>query len=341
MTSGAGRDRPPRGGGTSRGVSILNGFVGDYLDRRGLPGSIAMTFVHEGRPLALNPQSLAATQPRLTGSLVVLVHGWCCSEDVWRFADGESTYATRLQRDTGATPFAIRYNTGLPILDSGRDLARLLRALVAAYPRPLDEIVLIGHSMGGLVIRAACDTAAPDDAAWTGKVRHVFYLGTPHDGADVARFAQGATRALQSTPNPVVRLVAHLFRRGRDAKEGANDPAIVRAAPDAPAPAPALADLPWLPGARHWVLMGTLTDDPRHPLAQALGDGLVRVPKGAAPGVHGVHGGRGAQGVPGVVVLPGIHHLQLAHDAAVYDTIRRACAGSLAPAAASRPAVRA
>lgn len=287
-----------------------------------------MTFVQDGRPLALNAQSLATAQPRLGGRIVVLVHGWCCSEDVWRFADGKSTYATLLQRDTGATPFAIRYNTGMPIPDSGRDLARLLRALAAAYPCPLEEIVLIGHSMGGLVIRAACHTGDPEDAAWTRKVRHVFYLGTPHDGTDLERFAQGATGALRSTSNPVARLATYLLRGERGVTDGSNASAPASAAPDAAT----LATLPWLRSARHWVLVGTLTDDPRHPLAQALGDGLVRVPKGVAPGA------RAAPGVPGIVVLPGVHHLQLAHDSAVYDTIHRACTDSPAPADAGSPA---
>lgn len=252
-----------------QGVSILNGIAGDLLARRGLPGSIAMTFVQEGRPLALNARSIETAQPQLTGKIVVLVHGWCCSEDVWNFADG-ATYATLLQQDAGYTPFAVRYNTGLPIADSGRDLARLMRALARAHPAGVDEIVLIGHSMGGLVIRAACDAPASADIDWTKKVRHAFYLGMPRAAAD-----------------------------------------------------------PGLSSAQHWQLVGTLTDDPRHPMAKVFGDGLVRVPQSAAPG----SGPGDTRAGPHVIVLPGVHHLQLAHDPAAYEVIHRVCAA--APALAS------
>ena len=311
------RSGRPRGAWPERGVGILNGIVGDYLDRRGLRLSIAMTFVQEGRPLALNARSLAAAQPAATGRIAILVHGWCCTEDVWSFADDASTYASRLQRDAGYTPFAVRYNTGLPIAESGRDFARLMRALAAAYPVPIEEIVLIGHSMGGLVVRSACHTIDAEDAAWTARVRHAFYLGTPHEGADVERFAQGATAALRTIPNPLTRLIGSVLnlRGGRDLRSGAH-------APDSPSADPSvLATLRWLPSARHWLLMGTLTDDPRHPVSRVLGDGLVRVPPPADRGTEA----RDAQAIAGVMVFPGLHHLQLARDPAVYDTLRRIC----------------
>ena len=44
------------------------------------------------------------------------------------------------KRDGGYTPFYVRYNTGLPIAESGRHLAKLLQALAAAYPLPIEEI---------------------------------------------------------------------------------------------------------------------------------------------------------------------------------------------------------
>ena len=244
-----------------------------------------MTFVQDGRPLVLNARSLVTAQPRLTGRVVILVHGWCCSEEVWRFADGESTYATCLQRDTGSTPFAVRYNTGMPIADSGRDLARLLRALVAAYPRALDEIVLIGHSMGGLVIRAACQSGDPEDGAWTAKVRHVVLPRHPARrrrprALRAGRHRRAAVGAESGDPaggEPAPRARPRRARlEGRCGRRHRASPHEKRRR--------ALATLPWLPSARHWLLVGTLTEDPRHPVTQALGDGLVRVPKGAAPG---------------------------------------------------------
>ena len=51
------------------------------------------------------------------------------------------------------------------------------------------EILLVGHSMGGLVIRSACHYGSEDGAPWVRHVRHVFYLGSPHLGAPLARVA--------------------------------------------------------------------------------------------------------------------------------------------------------
>jgi pimeloyl-ACP methyl ester carboxylesterase len=41
------------------------------------------------------------------------------------------------------------------IADNGNELVGLLDELVAGWPVPVTEIVLIGHSMGGLVARSA------------------------------------------------------------------------------------------------------------------------------------------------------------------------------------------
>jgi len=299
-----------------RGISILNGMVGDYLDRRGNDLAIGMSFRHEGRPLAPDAASLAAAHPDATRRLCVLVHGYCCNEGIWEFpGSGQradtASYGSHLQRDAGFTPFFVRYNTGLPIAESGAHLAALLRNLVAAYPKPIDEIVLIGHSMGGLVLRSACDPARPDATEWIGHVRRMIYLGTPHDGADLARFAQLTTRTLQAIPNRVTRLVGDILNlRSRGVKDLTHGHASAEGRP-----------LPWLASAQHHVLAGTVTKDPGHPVGRVFGDALVRVPP--AEGIA-----RGGSVSPEIVVFPGIHHLALAHDALVYRCIRNICASN-------------
>ena len=133
-----------------RGASILNGMFGDYLQRRGNDLAITMSFQHRGRPLALHAASLRAAHPALSPKLCVLVHGYCCNESIWAFtasADEEKgSYGTRLQRDGAYTPFYLRYNTGLPIAESGRHLAKMLQALAAAYPQQV--AVTIGFDEG-------------------------------------------------------------------------------------------------------------------------------------------------------------------------------------------------
>ncbi|MEP7330256.1 MAG: alpha/beta fold hydrolase, partial [Betaproteobacteria bacterium] len=284
--------------------------VGDYLDRGGNGLAIPMALVQDGQPLALNAYALCTAQPVLTRKLVVLVHGWCCNEDVWHFAPTNATYATKLQQDAGFTPFAVRYNTGMPIAENGAAFDQHMTALVAAYPSAIDSIVLIGHSMGGLVIRSACEHGAHAGASWLSLVRHVFYIGTPHDGAVLERFAQGATVALARTRNPVTRLVGRLLGVRSVGVKDLHDGGTAAVTPGVTA----LSWVPWLATARHHRLVGTLTDNPQHPVSQALGDGLVRVPTPTP--------GDSPESNPGdVTVFAGVHHMQLARDAAIYAAI--------------------
>jgi triacylglycerol lipase len=291
-----------------RGVSILNGMLGDYLQRRGNELAIAMSFRHRGEVLALGAAALRAATSPLSHKLCVFVHGFCCNESVWNFpAEGErGSYGTRLQRDEGLTPFFVRYNTGLPVAESGMHLARLLQNLTTAYPLAIDEITLIGHSMGGLVIRRACDPGHPN-AGWLKRVKRVFYIGTPHDGAALERFAQFTTRTLQSLPSEITRLVGDILNlRSRGVKDLAAGATVDGESP------------PWLASARHYLLMGTLTRDPDHPVARLFGDSLVRAPRGT--------GAAAAPDAPEIVILPGVHHVALAHDPSVYRRIRQICA---------------
>ena len=68
--------------------------------------------------------------------------------------------------------------------------------MTAAWPGQVLQILLVGHSMGGLVIRGACHYGSEDCAPWVRHVRHVFYLGSPHLGAPLARVAWLAGWAL-------------------------------------------------------------------------------------------------------------------------------------------------
>lgn len=299
-----------------RGASILNGMFGDYLQRRGNDLAITMSFHHRGRPLALHETSLRAAHPVLSPKLCILVHGYCCNESVWAFpasADQEEgSYGERLQRDGAYTPFYLRYNTGLPIAESGGHLAKLLRALAAAYPLPIEEIVLIGHSMGGLVIRGACDPARAETGIWLKHVKRIVYIGTPHDGADLERFAHLTAGTLRAIPNHVTRLVGDILNlRSAGVKDLRQGKPLSDAGP-----------LPWLPLAHHYLLVGTLTKDPEHPVGRLFGDALVRVPRAESPMSAKVSVEVSS---PQITVFPGVHHLRLAHDTTVYQRILEIC----------------
>jgi pimeloyl-ACP methyl ester carboxylesterase len=206
----------------------------------------------------------------------------------------------------------------LPIAESGRDLAKLLKALAAAYPPPIEEIVLIGHSMGGLVIRGACDPARAETGNWLKRVKRIIYIGTPHDGADLERFAHLTAGTLRAIPNHVTRLVADILNLR---SVGVKD--LRRGMPLSDSGSP-----PWLPSAHHYLLLGTLTKDPEHPVGRLFGDALVRVPRGENETECEVAGEKaGEVSSPRITIFPGVHHLRLAHDATVYRRIRKICAG--------------
>src|SRR3954452_9999319 len=148
----------------SMALGALNGAIGDRL-------------ADSGNPLALEMSFRGSLEP-VTRKLVVFVHGLCETDEAWRLGS-RPPYVARLHEELGYTPLYLRYNTGLRIPDNGRRLSALLEEVVRDWPVPVDEIALVGHSMGGLVPRSACNCGG----AWTRSVRHVFCLGTPHLGA--------------------------------------------------------------------------------------------------------------------------------------------------------------
>ncbi len=309
--------------------SILNGALGDYLSERQNGLAIDMAFYHAGRPLALTPASLASVYPTLTGRLCILVHGLGCHEGVWAFRQigqdpEDRSYGTLLQAECGYTPFYLRYNSGLHISQNGRSLARLLDQLLDNYPLPVEEILLIGHSMGGLVLRSACHYGAEADAAWTAKVTRVVYLGTPHDGAYLEQLGHATAAILQAVPHPVTRLVgriANLRSQGiQDLRYGSlvdEDWAggVTGIGHDPRQP------IPWLTTARHYLAVGTLAEDPESSVNALLGDALVWASHAHGPSWRE----QGAHADDHVQRFPQVHHLALARHPAVYEQIKLWC----------------
>src|SRR5919197_531313 len=177
--------------GGSAVIAALNGLIGDRLERSRSdlhqPTSLRM----HGEPAALDAQSLTAAFPNATARLVVFLHGLMGTEFYWDWGarGAHDNYGERLSSDLGYTPLYLRYNSGLHISENGRSVAALLEDLVEGWPVELQEIALIGHSMGGLVARSACCQGSESGRRWTGLVRHVVSLGTPHLGAPLEQGA--------------------------------------------------------------------------------------------------------------------------------------------------------
>jgi triacylglycerol esterase/lipase EstA (alpha/beta hydrolase family) len=108
---------------------------------------------------------------------VLLVHGYGCNSGYWHFMSLALTRA-------GIGHYGIDLE---PMLASIEQFVPALHARIEEICRHTgqDQIVIVAHSMGGLVARAYLR----DHSAH--RVRRVITLGTPHRGTGLARFGAG------------------------------------------------------------------------------------------------------------------------------------------------------
>ena len=197
-------------------VSVLNGVIGDHLLATGNPLAIRMGFRRRGKALILESEQLAAALPGISPRVAVMIHGLCGTDAQWK--RGETDYAAMLERDFGFTPVYLRYNSGLHISTNGRALAGQLEELVRAWPVPVEELLLIGHSLGGLVARSAFHYGLQLGCEWPSLVRRMAFLGSPHHGAPLERGGHWFEQLVGSIP-----LAAPLSRLGRLRSAGVTD----------------------------------------------------------------------------------------------------------------------
>jgi pimeloyl-ACP methyl ester carboxylesterase len=189
---------------TAAVIAAVNGIYGDALTEQESPLAGAMVVRCGDKSVALTSDDLAEAFPAATNRVAVFVHGWCLTEQSWfrRPGEGEDgrTYGERLHDDLGYSPVFLRYNTGLHVSVNGRTLAEILETLHDRWPVPITELVLVGHSMGGLVARSACHYGTELQHAWANAVSRVVCLGSPHLGADLEKGVNVASWALAMLP---------------------------------------------------------------------------------------------------------------------------------------------
>ncbi len=271
-------------------VAALNGAFGDHVAASGNPLATPMHLRHAGRPLDLDRIAEAVAAP--SDTLLVAIHGICMHDAQWGSA-AHDPIAT-LAGGIGATAVAIRYNSGRPIAQNGRDAADLLDALATAWPVSVRRVVVVGHSMGGLVGRYAFAAGAAAGQTWTTLQPTLVTLGSPHHGAPLERLGHGADRLLGATrwSAPYARLGESRSVGVTDLRYGIDDSA--RALP---------------PGVAWYAVAATVGAHPSRLREQSVGDGLV--PLDSALGRHRDPTRRLAAPPDGTWIARGMHHFDL------------------------------
>jgi pimeloyl-ACP methyl ester carboxylesterase len=201
----------PLGKGTSSTgrdalVAALNGVLGDHLVATGNPLAIPMSLRQGGQPLV----------PMPARRLLVLIHGLCMDDLQWNRKGHD--HGAALARDLGFTPIYLHYNSGLHVSTNGRAFADLIEDMVKQWPVPIEEMGILGHSMGGLVTRSACHYGRDAGHDWLRHLTKIVFLGTPHHGSVLERGGIRLDSILGST-----RFTAPLGRVGKIRSAGIND----------------------------------------------------------------------------------------------------------------------
>ncbi|HEY7814243.1 MAG TPA: alpha/beta fold hydrolase [Nakamurella sp.] len=158
------------------------------------PDCLSIRYWH--RPDSATPAASPSRAP------VLLVHGYASTEHMWR----------QLRAALAGAGFdhviALRYNT------FRADIHRVADWLVEQADRTMtacgaDGVHLIGHSMGGLVVRDAVQARGLGDRA-----RTAVTLATPHHGSPFARFVPGPCARQMLPGSDFLRSLAARRRHG-------------------------------------------------------------------------------------------------------------------------------
>ena len=186
--------------------SVLNGLIGDHLEKTANPLKIDMQFRKQGEFFQVDRKSIETAYPDVNGKILLMVHGSCMNDVQWKYK--EHNHGEALAEDIVATPVYLYYNTGRHISTNGQAMNLLLEELVKAWPVPVKELVIIGHSMGGLVTRSALHYGQEQKISWTKKLKKILFIGTPHHGASLEKTGNYVEVILKAIPyaKPFARL---------------------------------------------------------------------------------------------------------------------------------------
>jgi len=289
--------------------ALLNGLMGDTLAARQSPLAIEMSL-----------------KGKIRGDkLCVLVHGLCDSETSWGFTDDPSqNYGRLLQGDLGYEPLFASYNSGLHISTNGQALARELDRLLKRKSSKIREIVFIGYSMGGLVVRSACHYGEQAGSDWVKLVKKIFLIGVPHLGSDWEKLGHVTSFILKKIPNPFTWGIAAIGNRRsagiKDLRFGYLLDEDWKDLDENISWRNNRHSVPFLKTADHYHITGTVAKNADHFFARYFGDGLV--PMRSAMGNSFIKSQRMEIPPERVKIFRGLSHRRLIHHPEIYGQIR-------------------
>ncbi len=240
--------------------SAINSAFGEHLADTHNALAIQMGIYQDDRLMPLTRQALSAAWPENTNRLSIFIHGLACNEHCWEAAANAVDMPRRLEAEAGYTALTLRYNTGLPIVENGARLASWLDELLSAWPCPVQELIIIGHSMGGLLARSAFEQSQWAEFNWPALTRMIICLGSPNlSGSPVEQLSQltSTARRLAGMSESRGHMTTPRHHDIQDRHDGAEEQA------------PSLPNIAWR------FIGGSLTEDPDNPLGELVGDGLI------------------------------------------------------------------
>lgn len=297
------RDAPP-GRRESNLRAAINGVFGDHLAAHGEALATPMQLFARGQNTPLDPATLRIPHRRVC----LFLHGLACDEHCWAPAaeSDEPDYGALVEADFGYTPVYLRYNTGLTIPENGSNFAAQMQALCAARP-DIEELVLLGHSMGGLVARSALRRS--HGSRWQGITRMLICLGSPQLGSPLERLGAITNRVLDSfdVTAPIGAIAARRSAGIRNLHDGLGD---------------GCGDDP--PHVELRFLGATIADDVDSAIGKIVGDGLVTPDSAnAEPPAANVASAQ----------LGGLGHMGMLHEARCWRQIHQWLAEGMAATA--------
>ncbi len=240
-------------------LPVINGLIGDKLAVMLDSWAIPMSF-----RVANKDVSVSEIAKKLKNkNVVIYIHGLMADEKMWK-------HFHRLDPHFGC--LHLRYNTGLHISENGELLNELIRNLYNEVK--FKKIHLIGHSMGGLVIRSACYQAQKKNEDWISHLKTVFLIAVPNAGA--------ALEKLTGVTSIILRRIArfHIGKIGNLLEQRSNGIKDLRLG--------VMLEEDWrhadtskrspvhpVSGVDYHILVGNLTKDENSLMAKYFGDGLV------------------------------------------------------------------